>query len=237
MRNLSETEFRDNKGDPFYFDPSDMASVKHSKHGTIAASDGSFVGREVDDKGNLNWTDSYTNYGPFKDLGLTSQLFGFFRSQLPNGAHLYLMDATDSKAFSNYLVEKVSGRDLRHLIETDPKLSQVWKIYSRMIAQPEFRRDYSSSEFSQGIRWYRLHEEERKLFGFRLYLSDISSQWGRIARKGDFRRDYAGPGAFHRYLRIKREIPADLKEEEDQAIQSVPGGNMTEYLQKLFKFH
>ena len=239
LKKLKEQRFSDSKGATFSFD-ADMTTIYHSKLGrsrNVWPGKGESGDKALMENGDLDWTDNAIEYpDEFKNRGFTGRLFEFFKNNLPDGSHLSLVDASDSYLWNEFIHQRVSNDKMQSLLASDSLLQTLWKQYKKLLAIPGFQPDYSRVSTTEKQKWLEIPLDVREIQGFKMYVNDLTSVWGRIARKGNYRKDYRGPLQLDYYVRIKREIPADFLKDEEALIQSSPGGDFTGYLQGLMGF-
>lgn len=223
MADFSSQDFVDNQGQPFRFARARLdqsgrfahldLSVEHAQLGFISQVTDSIT---VDWRGHISGNGTMVDYDKFRNRGFLSRMFEFFRERLPEGSELTLEDASDSAPLRRRL-QRVSNQELLRFLET-PLGKKLWKGFQ---AVSEIESDHSIASL--------FRREKFNTEGFKRYIFDIYSVWGRVVRKGNYRGDYLarwplGEGilAFTKYeisvevLELERDIMRSTKKPIDE---------------------
>lgn len=218
---LVSTTFYDRDGRAFWFgspqpDGRLDLTVRHSAIGTVSEADGSphawaprpFRGFTLMPDGSLDASDAHVDYGRYGNRGFLTALFTFFRDRLPVGASFFVIDISATSSVGERLRRLEEDKLVAFASEGDG--AKLWAMYRRIRAELA-----PHEQLGEGI-------DPAALPAFRNYLADVGTIWGRIARQGDFRRDYLGPIALP-YFTSFRKIPLTdaTREAEDALLQDV----------------
>ena len=224
LAELDSTLLYDNNGLPFKFHGSSnrLGDLWHSKYGEVDSSGiwgGDFEGALINSKGNLEWSDAMIVYPEdLRGKGFMNALFVFMRDRLPEGSTMILEDATHTGLFFEELI-RMTDSEFEVFLEKNSHLKALYHFFKKISALPTFDRLYVPTYSSFHTLVPRSH---RVYTPFIRYLYDVGSQWGRIARKGNFRGDYFSPYLTIYTQLIKRDIPKEVYDEEDAVLKSIP---------------
>lgn len=203
--------FKDKNGEPFRFGKMQPVTgglhkfditVEHSSLGRLTGDVGG--GLFLDSAGNLHGTSWLVMFYKGKDRGLLSALFSYFESRLPEGARLALVDASDTQEII-FKALKITDSKIAEFASKDPEGQKLLKLYQ---------------ELNPGaVNWT----------GFKRYMYDLFSIWGRIARKGGFRGDYSREQKDAEQVFFKRRVPEEIRAEETRIVRQ----GMPEELRRL----
>lgn len=245
---LGQQKFKDRFGEEFQFYSRRnedrgfgvvSLSVKHSRLGDIDEeydSLGIFDRLYISKKGDFEGGDWRIDYGPYKSRGFLTSFFEFTKKRLPDGSQFHIHDASITSK-NVWRIYSISDAQMDAAIRSDSSLAEFYKIYEQIISLPSFKRVYSSIQVSLR-RYDRTLPDFKytKYTGFKRYLADLTTVWGRVARKGNYRRDYLYPEIEIETIFMKRTIPEEILNSEDALLRSPEGQEaLKKILHKKYK--
>lgn len=237
LQELQNHKFVDNLGDSFNFmrdgrEGYISSSIDHSTIGKVYADISNFEGRFIDSQGNLNWHDSYTNYKDYQDRGFTSSLFEFLKDRTPIGSYFILADSTSSSSLRKTIMS-FNEKPLKVFIEDDPVVAKLWDFFNQFKDNPKIKKSFLSPYLGEKID---LENTSLSTLAFKRYLLDISTQWGRIARKGNYRTNYFSLSRNSVLTFFKYDLDDMTILKESQLLSSLEDnyGLLGNYLRNLF---
>lgn len=224
---LTRVLFFDHHGRKFRFesplpDGHLSLSLRHSVHGFVSATGGGaypvqtgFAGLLLTPNGDLDGTDVHVDYGPHRGEGYLTALFTFFGDRLPDGAEFTFLDISSTRWIAPRL--DLVGRPTLEAFAATPPGTQLYALFRKLRAVQSPGEPLLSG-------W-----DPRTALGFACYLADVATEWGRVARHGNFRRDYRAERA-QSYLPLMRKypIPPALRDEESALLAALPVAALVE---------
>jgi hypothetical protein len=227
--------FLDKQGEAFRYVPSNPSkaddhtmnlNILHSRVGFIPmrplSKQKKYTDFLITENGDINAFDALIDYQEHQNLGLLSPFFQWADHKIPHGSNFSLVDYSETNEIIKNIYYDIDNSNLKEWINSDYRLKKMYDFFNVFTEQKSF---YT---FSSPAQTHKIIDSTRsKSHPFLLYISDLSSSWGRIMRKGNWRSDYFSPymRIINTRLFIHHQLSAEWIKRENQLIKDLAGPN------------